>query len=140
MDNIIDYVKHIYNLNLAHYPLEEWMKINYDLGKVYDMYGIKDDEYGRNIKNTARHFTGGALGNKFYGQDISYQLGQLKEMSDAKRDKGKEWFADDNFIDNVNNHRGMTYSIQHPNATRDEIYHAAILQAIKNYNADYPKN
>ena len=137
METIQDLV-HYWNYLIPHNPLIEWGRINYDLNKLYKQYGIGDDKYGINVKNTARHFTGGALGKKFYGNDLTFQLADLKENADDKRDDNKMWHAYDTFIDKVNNQRGMAYSFKNPNASRQDIYRAAIEQAIKNYKADYP--
>lgn len=139
MENSINSMLKGYNVGIFHHPLIEWGRISHDLNKMYKDYGIGDDDYGLNIKNTARHFTGGALGNKYYGLDITSQLGNIKEFMDLKRDAGKSWLDDDTFMDKVNNQRGMAYSLTNPKATRQEIYRAAIEQAIKNYNADYPQ-
>lgn len=130
----------IHGINLInwHTPPIEWMRINYDLNKLYKSYGIGDDEYGKNVKNTARHFTGGALGKKFYGNDLTLKLADFKENADDKRDNDKSWHTYDTFIDKVNNQRGMAYTFKNPKATRQDIYNAAIQQAINNYNEDYP--
>ena len=138
MDKIQD-LEHFLNLINWHTPPVEWARINYDLNKLYKDYGIEDNEYGRNVKNTARHFTGGALGKKFYGNDLTLKLANFKEDEDAKRDAGKSWLDDDTFIDKVNNQRGMAYTFKNPKATRQDVYHAAIQQAINNYKTDYPQ-
>ena len=139
MENLKDYLMHIYNLGYAHHPLEEWIKINYDLNKKYKEYGIGDDKYGTNVKNTARHFTGGALGNIFYGDEIANWLGGLKEKADSKRDGNKPWYDEDTIIDKANNIRGMMYGHKNPRANRQNVYDAAIQYAINNYNSDYPQ-
>lgn len=137
MEKIQDLI-HAFNLVNWHTPPVEWARINHDLNKVYKAYGIEDDKTGKNIKNTARHFTGGALGKKFYGNDLVLMLGDLKERFDNKRDNKPLGFDYDAFIDKVNNQRGMAYTQQNPESPRKKVYDAALKQAIKNYNLDYP--
>lgn len=139
MENPVDYIKHVYNMALFHHPATEWFKINHDLNKKYKEYGIGNDPYGLDIKNTARHFTGGALGNIFYGDEITNWLGGLKESSDERRDGDKAWHDADTFIDKANNIRGMMYGHKNPKAKRQSVYDAAIQQAINNHENDYPQ-
>ena len=138
MEKIQDLV-HIFNLLIPHNPFVEWGRINFDLDKKYKEYGIIDNLFGRNVKNSSRHFTGGALGNKFYGENITNWLGEQKEKFDARRDNGKSWLNEDTNVDYLNNLRGINFSKQNPHIKRNNVYDEAIFQSIRNYNKDYPK-
>lgn len=138
MDKIQDII-HLWNLAIPHNPLIEWGRINYDLNKRYGDYGIGNDPIGLNIKNSARHFTGGALGNLFYGEKLTNELGKRKEKEDIKRDFGKSNLIDDIKIDFINNKRGIDFTKQNPSVKRNNVYDEAIFRAIWNYPNDYPK-
>lgn len=138
MDKIQDII-HYWNLAIAHNPLLEWGRINFDLNRKYRDFAVDDSPFGLNIKNSARHFTGGALGNLFYGQDLTNKLGTFKENTDAKRDANKSWLIDDTKIDYRNNARGIDFTNHNPKIKRKNVYDEAIWQSIRNYNKDYPK-
>lgn len=133
-------LKQYYNFAIPHNPMVEWMKINYDLNKIYPKYGIYDTPDGLNVKNSARHFTGGALGNLYYGEEITNLLGDLKEIGDKKnKKKSINDILEDTIIDYSNNKRGIDYTKANPYATREDVYNEAIKDAIKNYSEDYSK-
>lgn len=132
-------IKQYWNFAVPHNPLIEWVRINHDLNKIYPQYGIYDDPAGINVKNSARHFSGGALGNMFYGEDITNSLGTLKEIGDKQINKKKNIndLLNDTKIDYSNNQRGIEYTKKYPYVTRNDIYNEAINNAIKNYPNDY---
>lgn len=148
IQEIIEKSKPYYNAIGPHNVLYEWCKINKDLDKIYPYYNITDNTYGLNIKNSTRHFAGGALGNKFYGEDLTRKLGVKKEKFDENKNKFNkkqnlekiQHFELDKNIDFLNNERGIEFTKQNPHVTRQEIYHKAIKNAINNYAKDYTNN
>ena len=135
-------IKQKINYSTIHFPLIEWTRINKDLNNKYKEYGILNDKYGLEVKNTARHFTGGALGNKFYGEDKTKQLGSQKEIKDIKRDikKNKDIseIMKDVCGDIDNNNAGINFTKQNPNIDRKSVYDAAIQYAIEKHKKEIP--
>lgn len=131
-------IKELLNYSTIHYPLIEWPRINHELDAAYPSFGIKDNPYGYQIKNSARHFAGGAMGAKYYGEDKTRELGQRKEAWDKIVHKNMQDLNDDIKIDFKNNERGINYIKQNPQATRQDIIKQAIQAAIDNYIEDYP--
>ena len=131
---------YFYNILGPHFPFYEWDKINKDLDKKYNEYGINDkSQYGKNVKNSARHFTGGALGDRYYGENITNFLGNFKEVYDDVLNNLniQKHSPEDTNIDFLNNQRGIIFNKKYPDVNRNSVYDAAIKYAIKNYTNDY---
>ena len=131
-------IRQLLNYNTIHHPFLEWGKINTEVDSVYPSFGIRDNDYGFKIKNSARHYAGGAMGAKYYGETKTRELGQRKENWDKIIHKNMPDLENDTKLDFKNNERGIEYIKQNPKATRQDIIKQAIQAAIDNYIEDYP--
>ena len=130
--------KELLNYSTIHMPLIEWKRINDELNAAYPSFGISDNPFGINVKNSSRHFAGGAMGTKYYGEDKTRELGQRKENWDKLIHKDWSDLKNDTSLDFKNNERGIEFFKKYSNSSRQDIIKQAIQQAINNYNEDYP--
>ena len=115
-------------------PLLIWANANQQLNKKYKTQEINltDKSEDLVIKNTMRHITGLGLTATQYGK-FAYFIGIIKESLDLLKDLlfhkpiGKispEVWAD-TITDFQNNHKGIQYMLQNPDATSEDLMNFA---------------